>query len=302
MNVYFISPQYIRPSDFSFLISVLKVKKIFSFIPSQSLDKEIVTTLDSLETKYCISPSKQLDFYKSCVFSICSRIAKVNRENDSFQYEDMNLYEDSVNWSPKNNLLRTNDENVLILAFCKTSMSSTGVIWTPQFYFDSIIHTDSTYRDISREISRFCCNLLRKRLGHSEYNNRICFFKLDEYLMKGFYYNAAKNKWVEYRTINSKGKRRPFMSYISSLLHKTYPEIFTISQHADKRMYDKPYPTSEALKLYKSFLIEAEKRQEEYERDDDRDDNDDYPIDGFLEAYGDALSEEEYKNYIQGQE
>lgn len=295
MNIYFFSPQHVRPFDFRFLMSVLKVKKIFSFIPPQSLDKEIVTTLDSLETKYCPSPSKQVDFYKSCVFSICSKIAKVNRANNSLQYEDMNLYEESVNFSPKNNILKTDDENILILAFCETGMSSTGIIWTPQFHFDSI-HKGSTLRDISREISNFSCNLLKKRLGHSKYNNRICFFKLDEYLMRGFYYNATNNKWIEYWSLNNKGRRNPFMKFISLLLYKTYPEVFTISQNAGKTVFDKPYPTSEALKLYKNFKKEAENRQEEYEKDDD---NNDYPIDGFLEAYGDALSEEEYDNYIQ---
>lgn len=295
MNVYFISPEHIRPFDFKFLMSVLKIKKVFSFIPSLSLDKEIIATLDSLETKYCPAPSKQIDFYKSCVFSICSKIVKTNRINNSLQYEDTNIYEDSVNFSPKNNLLKTNDDNILILAFCKTGMSSTGVIWTPQFHFDSI-HQDSIKRDISREISNFSCNLLKKRLRHSKYNNRICFFKLDEYLMRGFYYNATNNKWIEYWSLNKNGKRKPFMSYISSLLYRNYPEIFTVSKNADKIIYDKPYPTSEALKLYKEFLKEAENRQE----DDEREENDNYyPIDGFLEAYGDALSDEEYENYIQ---
>lgn len=295
MNIYFISPQNIRPFDFKFIMAVLKVKKVFSFIPSHVLDKEILVALDSLDTKYCPSPSKQLDFYKSCVCSICSKIAKTNKGDNSFQYEDMNLYEDSVNFSPKNNLLRTSDENVLILAFCKTSMSDTGIIWTPQFHFDAI-HEDSTRKDISREISNFSCNLLRKRLGHTKYNNRICFFKLDEYLMKGFYYNATRNKWMEYWSVN-RGKRKPFMNFISSLLYKTYPEIFTVSQYAEIKRFDKPYPTLEALKEYKNLLKEAEYRQEAYEKENEEEDN--YPIDGFLEAYGDTLSEEEYENYIQ---
>ena len=77
MNVYFISPQFLNPRDFSYLLRTLRISRVFSYIPQQELPKEIVASIpESVKITYNKDAGKQKDFLNRSVMSICHSIAR----------------------------------------------------------------------------------------------------------------------------------------------------------------------------------------------------------------------------------
>lgn len=299
MNIYFISPQHIRPEDFSFILQALNIDRIFSLITEDSLNLEIAQTLSKKNITYYSADIQPIEYIKSCTYKICNSIVQRKWNGNEYQYIDKNLYEKSLSSSVFKNLKETNDSNILILAYCKTYIYR-GAIEKPFFSFElnyPNVSDDIIYKDITTEISRYCLNILRKKLGHSNYNNRICFFKFDEFILRGYTY--IHYQWKQNHLRDKKGNINDNIGIIlSRLLHDKFPEIYTITEIDNRRKYDKPYPTKEARQEYHNLVKEAERQYENSSREEDNSP----AINSYLEVYGDSLSEREYDNYIREQD
>lgn len=297
MNVYFISPQFLNPRDFSYLLRTLRISRVFSYIPQQELPEEIVASIpESVKITYNKDAGKQKEFLNRSVMSICHSIAPME---DSIRH-DLDCGADSRSDSPERNIGLKDDFNALILATCKTRTSSNGRIFIPRHYFDETCPLYEEHKEIATETSKYCLNTLRKQLDTHKYQRRICFVKFDEFLTRSFYY--TQGKWQEF-TVKYNGEDMRFITYISRLLKQEFPQVyFSISEEEDM------YPTREALAGYKNLKEGAAlKRKAYYSRVDDEEDdtpgysgsgwNDFSPFQNFLEVYGDALSDEEYDRY-----
>ena len=296
MNVYFISPKYLNPGDFSYLLRTLRISRIFSYIPQGELPTEMVSSIpEEIKVTYNTQTDKQKAFLNRSVMSICHSIAPTK---DSIR-EDLDCGKDSNADTPEQNIGLKDDFNAMILATCQTRSASNGRIFIPRYYFDESCPLYDEHKEIATETSRYCLNTLRKQLDTHKYQRRICFVKFDEFLTRSFYYKYGK--WEEF-TVKHEGEDIRFITYISRLLKQEFPQVYS-SIFDEENMY----PTKEALAGYKKLKEDAAlKRQVYYSRPDEEEDDApdcsgsswcDSPFRNFLEVYGDALSDEEYDRY-----
>lgn len=294
MNVYFISPKYLNPRDFSYLLRTLRISRIFSYIPQEELPSEMVSSIpEGIKVTYNTQVDRQKAFLNRSVMSICHSIAPTK---DSVR-QDMDCGTDSKSDSPEQNIGLKDDFNAMVLATCKTRSANNGRIFIPRYYFDESCPLYEEHKEIATETSKYCLNTLRKQLDTHKYQRRICFVKFDEFLTRSFYYKHGK--WEEF-TVKHDGEDIRFITYISRLLKQEFPQAYS--------SVDDMYPTEEAFEGYESFREEAElKRKAYYSTPNDEEDaaqeysrsswNDLTPFQSFLEVYGDALSDEEFDRY-----
>lgn len=294
MNVYFISPKYLNPGDFSYLLRTLRISRIFSYIPQGELPTEMVSSIpEEIKVTYNTQTDKQKAFLNRSVMSICHSIAPTK---DSIR-EDLDCGKDSNADTPEQNIGLKDDFNAMILSTCKTRSANNGRIFIPRYYFDESCPLYDEHKEIATETSRYCLNTLRKQLDTHKYQRRICFVKFDEFLTRSFYYKHGK--WEEF-TVKHEGEDIRFITYISRLLKQEFPQVYT--------SVNDMYPTKEAFDGYKSFREEAELKRKIYYSmpDDEEEDTADYsgfgwrdnPCRSFLEVYGDALSDREYERHM----
>ena len=110
MNIYCINPRYVKPSSWPYLIKTLKISKVFSFIKKENI-LELAISFEGLRCLYIVEGESKQDFIKQCVFNM----ANVIKQNTSQGYMDLDRYVKSNYLRPKQNLLQTDDENILIL-------------------------------------------------------------------------------------------------------------------------------------------------------------------------------------------
>lgn len=296
MNVYFISPQFLNPRDFSYLLRTLRISRVFSYIPQQELPEEIVASIpESVKITYNMDVKKQKEFLNRSVMSICHSIAPMK---DSIRH-DLDCGADSRADSPERNIGLKDDFNALILATCKTRTASNGRIFVPRHYFDETCPLYEEHKEIATETSKYCLNTLRKQLDTHKYQRRISFVKFDEFLTRSFYY--TQGEWKEF-TVKHDGEDMRFITYISRLLKQEFPQVYSTTSDEEDM-----YPTKEALVGYQNLKEDAAlKRQVYYSRPDEEEEETpdcsgsswcDSPFRNFLEVYGDALSDEEYDRY-----
>lgn len=298
MNIYFIDPRYIRPEDTPYLLEVLSIKRVYSYIPKALLPEVMSSSIPKhIKTTYCNNPEKQESFYKNTTISICNNIVPLKKENGRLTRPDLDYGIESKTDTPYNNLFFKDDFNAIVFATCKTGMGHNGKIYIPRFNFDNSCFLHEQKKEIATETSKFCLNLLRKQLGTDKYEKRICFIKFDEFLTRSFYFKDGK--WNEF---NLKGKDRSyrFISQIAQMLRWEFPEAFPVKEENGINYLVKTYPTKEALDEYNLIKeISNGKRadyynmnnpsQERYERDTNS---------YYLDAYGDSMSDAEYDNYM----
>lgn len=220
MNIYCINPQYVKPSSWPYLIKVLKIGKVFSFIKKENI-QESAKFFESLRCLYIVQGESKPDFIKRCVFNM----ANVIKQNTSQGYMDLVRYIESNYLRPKQNLLQTDDENILIL----------GDIYYNEFpnwfYFEE---DDSCYghaNDTATEIVRFLFNILKKQLGHNHYAERICMVIIDTLTLNNYIYSYKRNGWID---VSSKTK---FIKLFNHLIYKKYPIEFPLIEENGKKKY-----------------------------------------------------------------
>lgn len=315
MNIYFINPLYIRPADTPFLLDILQVKRIYSFIPQNSLPIEMTQHLNQLKITYREVSHTMETFFKQTYNKILDTITERKTKYYSQRETNNDKYSESKNNSPIENLNLKKQYNILIIANCRTKMSSTGYIWKPQFKIK-----DDGKDEIATKIAQYCLNLSKEYLGHNKYEKRICFIKLDEYLVRAYHYQSdIYGKWAPC-IYKSNDKKYLFMEWISLLLNQKYPQQFPTIKTENEHEIINSYPTKEARIAYNEFKNEAKKREKESGRCYDDYEDELYNIkycsnhnyhnisntienyqdnyrNYYLDAYGDSMSDTEYDKY-----
>ena len=97
MNIYFINPLYIRPADTPFLLDILQVKRIYSFIPQNSLPIEMTQHLNQLKITYRDVSHTMETFFKQTYNKILDTITERKTKYYSQRETNNNKYSESKN-------------------------------------------------------------------------------------------------------------------------------------------------------------------------------------------------------------
>ena len=181
MNVYAINPGYIREDRLPYLLNILKVKQVISFIEyippiCESLlihktDLIYKDTYDDYE-KFVRNSIRQAVYKFNGV--MCSPKHNAGQWNREFLVHD--IYKDSKANNPIYNLEHCNDENVLVLVD---------------------YHTENYYKDFIN----YSLNIPKKHATKLHYEDRLCFvlfnegeFGLTLYFARASVYNNGEFK------------------------------------------------------------------------------------------------------------
>lgn len=157
MNVYAINPELIREDRFPYLLNILKVKRVISFIeyvPSVCEPLLIYkANYDNNNYEDSVNQNIQQAVYKfnSPIYSPKYESGKWNGE---FLTQD--IYKESKAHNPIYNLEHCNDENVLVLI------------------------NDYDTENYYKQFARYSLNILKKYTSEYHYENRICFILFDD--------------------------------------------------------------------------------------------------------------------------
>lgn len=243
MNVYFIARNYIKEDCWEYLIDVLKVDTVFSFIDVNEMSDSFRNQLGKKLVRYKRYLPKGGDvsaFMKKCVNNIIGGVAKIHQVDGRLQYEDLDGLSDSHYNTPVKNLRDTNDKNVMII--CDMYIRElTGLISIPIFH--TITRTieyeknpgtySSYYVDASMETALYTYNMLKRALGTDKYRERICFIRFARNEEQLFF----KTKWGYAVTKTNDGREieRSFYKFVISQLSKNFPSQFPVKEKNGKR-------------------------------------------------------------------
>ncbi|MBQ9547050.1 MAG: hypothetical protein IJU90_07175 [Bacteroidales bacterium] len=267
--------RYIRKDAWKYIVQVLKVEKVFCYFESKELPPNIIGIS---KVRYKGGKSSIKSFSDSIVYSLANKICPYTKGMSSPETSiDPNLYPNSKSMAPRKNLLKTDDPNVLILG----KMSKYG---SPYFEEEGCDELES---ETALYISRYLCNILKKKLGTSEYSKRICFLMLDffhrtEYIRRhctNQYYDDNGNvqfetffEWEDMRfDYSTTGKHIiKYQTLVLKLLHDNFPNEFPLIQNGEKKQYtsilNKESEEYKKAKQEWDEYCEEQKRIEEEER------------------------------------
>lgn len=207
MNVLFMDYRYFRKDAWIYIVDVLKVKKVFFWgyideIPFSYLENVKVFVKNGVD-----------DFNTKITYDIANSVKRpINTpDGDFFGYDDFDLYENSNYSTPQENILNTEDPNILILGKVRQNVSAYWV----RSYFQDIIYSSIPPRDYGLDIVFHILNILKKQLKSDKYEKRICFRFID--IIANCDYSTTGKKWV---------CRATLMPFLFKLLQKKYHEIF----------------------------------------------------------------------------
>jgi hypothetical protein len=243
MNVYFIARNYIKEDCWEYLIDVLKVDTVFSFIDVNEMSDSFRNQLGKKLVRYKRYLPKGGDvsaFMKKCVNNIIGGAAKIHQVDGRLQYEDLDGLSDSHYNTPVKNLRDTNDKNVMII--CDMYIRElTGLISIPIFHtitrtieYEKTPGTYSSYYvDASMETALYTYNMLKRALGTDKYRERICFIRFARNEEQLFF----KTKWGYAVTKTNDGREieRSFYKFVISQLSKNFPSQFPVKEKNGKR-------------------------------------------------------------------
>ena len=277
MNVYFVARNYIKEECWKYLIDVLKVDTVFSFIDVNDMSESLRNQFGKKIVRYNRFLPNGGDvsaFIKKCVKFIIGGAARFHLVDGKSAYEDLDGFADSHYDSPDGNLRDTKDKNVMIIAdmYIKRISDRFSI---PIFHevtrvltYERDLDTYSNYHvDASMEIVFYVNNLLMKVLGTDKYRDRICFFRFgrnDEQIF-------MQTKWVR-ATVETQVQDylvgiRAFYRYVLEELNKQYPVKFPEREKNDKRYFTSFYD----MDVINEELADEEREYEEKYREDDYD-------------------------------
>lgn len=288
MNVYFAARNYIKEESFEYLIKVLKVSAVFSFIDTDDMSESLKKQLGTKLTHYkrYLKKGDDVDvFIKKCVTYITSLAVRTHTVNGRLEQVDLDSFKDSKYNNPIHNLIHTEDKNVLIISDMYERYLSDSLT-VPIFhsivkeveYTSKNDYKDVLYVDTSREIASYVFNRLRKLLDDDKYRDRICFYRLGNNKEELFFqktWGVPISKMPNGRIVH-----RRFYKYIIKELNTLFPEQFPCVHKGDKSYYTSFYNKGQI--------------QQEYDSSQPEPDNDNDPYDGYgsyenwalMEAYG----------------
>lgn len=267
MNVYFIDPTYVKPEGWKPLLTYLKVKAAYSFIPRKDLSDELLLIIKPfLKAAYSTGDIKQ--FADNCVFWLRSHFEKhIRLITDDYPDIDTIPKEERKKYSSRsayNNLKYLDDENCLILLKLVSFYDYAGNITAPKCPLN-ILDNSQTSIDLPTHISSYCQNILHKKYGHNQYQNQSAFIMFDEFFSEAYFYLPIQREWCDYRLNSKRAGLTNFMKCVNRAIKDLSPQNFPLID-VDGKKYFTLLRTSEGDKLFKQLLDEAKKAEIENEK------------------------------------
>lgn len=208
MNVYFLPYNNINDSIWPYIIKILKIKKIYSFVPMRQIpDGELKRLLRENGI------SKRSATKANCEHIIYSIVENISNYNENGMLGDNDSYKDSSCLQTILNIKNTDDPNIAFIGkvVCRPEYRCGYSDWCFEDIIDTMeVEGNTRYRDVSLKVARGVRNMLKKRLGDDKYTQRISFYRFcsgnEELLIeKGFWmpphpkgsqYKVDMHNWV----------------------------------------------------------------------------------------------------------
>lgn len=210
MNILFIDPNYIEEKSWKYLLKVLKIKSMYSFIPYDEISDSCKNCCENIHKHWIGKEQDKKKFADGIVFSVVNKCKRYVSQIERYIY--IPAFENSKWYTFKNNITQTEDPNVIVLT--KTSYNTE----------DGVTFGFADGEEIPTCIARFILNLLKKYNPEYPYYEKICISKVD---LVGNKWKIFRNNRFIYKTINSE-KNDNFIGYVNYLLHNGFPEKYPI--------------------------------------------------------------------------
>ena len=259
MNVYFIDPTYVKPEAWKPLLTYLKVKAAWSFMPKNELPESLFSIIKPyLKSSY--SNQDLTKFTSNCVYWLKGHFEKHIDliPNDYIRYKDIprEELENMSSLSAIDNIRRLDDSNCLILMKLNSSIDSIGDINT----------SGSSFFELPTKISIRCLSILHKMHGHSKYQYQSAFITFDEYFSSTYLFIPWYRRWTRYYLRNKNRIRLDFMNYVLRGVKDNSPEDFPIIDVDGRKLLSRIRNQDGDLK-YKAFHKIAYETKDEYLRE-----------------------------------
>lgn len=252
MNIYSLSPKWLKCNALETIINILKVKKVYCFIPSYDSNE-----LKGVETLFTWDGTNIDDFLKICVYDFVNILCEPLFFNGDYTGERIvkNLFSESLGLNPIYNIENLDDPNILIL-------------WTP----------DVPKRGIMSMFRNYSMNILNK-FGTIDYMDRICFYCFDSFLSISYIFKKS------HININKKWEYRLFIAVISSR-YQQYDSDGVSFKYVD-HSYD---PLLSYMYLKTNNIIDGNSLQDRFLTSDGIKEYEDYTLQGYFDYNNDLWS------------
>lgn len=262
MNVYYIDPTYVKPEGWEPLLTYLKVKSAYSFIPKAELPTELLSIIKPY-LKACYNGQDIKKFSDNCTYWLRAHLEKhlklIPYEFEAIEEIPFVERKEFSSKSAFNNIKNLDDSNCLILMRLDSTYSYRGWIKAPETIIDEL-NGDS----LPIYLSRYCLNLLKKYHKHSKYTEQSSFICFDKFFSKAYYYIHKYRRWQEYDLHFKDGQTVNFIWAINKNINLNSPESFPIKEIEGKRKFTL-LRTVNGEKEYQQFVEDANKVYDEYE-------------------------------------
>lgn len=261
MNVYFVDPKFVKPEGWEPLLTYLKVKAAYSFIPANELPSRLYELIKpNLKAVFLNQDYKK--FCDSCAFWLRGHFEKHMRlkseETMNFQNEEQKKFSSR---SAYNNIKYLDEENCLILLNLTSSYNERGVIQAPKCYVRELQQWN-----LPTHIASYCLNILHKKYGHNCYSDQSAFVCFDEYFSKAFNFIPEYKNWVKYTLNTTDGSSVNFMNPINRGINDLAPESFPLIEIDGRRRFT-PLRSELGNEEFKQLLENAEERSIAYQEE-----------------------------------
>ena len=245
MNIYSLTPKWLKCNALETIINILKVKKVYCFIPSYDSNE-----LKGVETLFTWDGTNIDDFLKKCVYDFVNILCEPLFFNGDYTGERIvkNLFSESLGLNPIYNIENLDDPNILIL-------------WTP----------DVPKRGITLSFRTYSMNILNK-YGTIDYMDRICFYYFDSFLSSSYIFKKT------HRNMNMKWEYRLYRAVIASR-YTQYDSETKVSKYVD-HSYD---PLLSYMYLKTNNFIDGNSLQDRFLTSDGIKEFEDYTLQGYFD-------------------
>ena len=261
MNVYFVNPTYVKPEGWKPLLTYLKVKAAYSFIPKGDIPESLYSIIKPyLKASY--SNQNMKTFADNCVYWLKAHFEKhINLITNDFDDLDGITNEIRQKYSSQsafNNIKYLDENNCLILLNLKSDFDEEGEISYPKFYVDGLQD-----RNLPTHITRYCLNILHKKYGHNQYQEQSAFITFGEYFHTTYRFVPRYQRWKRYMLKQINGELIGFMSCVNKGIMELAPYDFPLIDDNWKKRYTL-LRTEEGEERYKQLLIDAKEAWNRY--------------------------------------
>lgn len=264
MNVYYVNPTYVKLEGWAPLLSYLKVKAAYSFIPKEELPDNLFSIIKPyLKASYSNQDMKS--FADNCAFWLRAHFEKhiqlITEDYDNYNDIPKEEAKKISSFSAINNINNLDDDNCLILLKLKSSFDEEGIITAPEYnVYDLQDHNLPTH------ITRYCLNILHKKYGHNHYQNQSAFLLFDEFFNNVYRFIPRYQDWGRYNLTLKNGSSVSFMKEVNRGVKNNAPNDFPTIEVDGKRRFTL-LRTEEGERIFRQLIKDAEEAGKKYQEE-----------------------------------